>query len=89
MFEKRYKSKKILFLLATIMLLIFSCTKEKRSKVIRNEVVKNDSAISVSNDNVEEYKYIINKRTGKVHTYSDVISRVSEKYLMNGRTIVL
>ena len=57
----------------------FSCTKEKRSEVIINEVTKEDSLINVSNNN-EEYKYIINTRTGKVHTYSDGINRVSEKY---------
>ena len=56
----------------------FSCTKEKRSEVIINEVAKDDSIISIGNNN-EEYKYIINTRTGKVHTYSDGINRVSEK----------
>jgi hypothetical protein len=57
----------------------FACTKEKRSEVIINEVAKDDSLINVSNNN-EEYKYIINTRTGKVHNYSDGINRVSEKY---------
>ena len=56
----------------------FSCTKEKRSEIITNEVAKDNSLISISN-NTEEYKYIINTRTGKVHTYSDGIKRVSEK----------
>ena len=89
MLKKSIKDRIILCLMAVAMLSLFSCTKEKRSEAIWNEVVKDDSAISITYDNAEEYKYIINTRTGKVHTYSDGISRVSEKYLMNGRTIVL
>ena len=70
--------KKLIFSILVITT-CFSCTKEKRSKVIINEVAKDDSIISIGNNN-EEYKYIINTRTGKVHTYSDGINRVSEKY---------
>ena len=70
--------KKLIFSILVITT-CFSCTKEKRSEVIINEVAKDDSLINVSNNN-EEYKYIINTRTGKVHTYSDGINRVSEKY---------
>ena len=69
--------KKLIFSILVIAT-CFSCTKEKRSKVIIHEVAKDDSLINVSNNN-EEYKYIINTRTGKVHTYSDGINRVSEK----------
>lgn len=77
MLNKTIFKKLILFVLVTMS--CFSCTKEKRSEVIINEVAKNDSIISIGNNN-EEYKYIINTRTGKVHTYSDGINRVSEKY---------
>ena len=69
--------KKLVFSILVITT-CFSCTKEKRSEVIINEVAKDDSLINVSNNN-EEYKYIINTSTGKVHTYSDGINRVSEK----------
>ena len=69
---------KKLILSILVITICFSCTKEKRSEVIINEVAKDDSLINVSNNN-EEYKYIINTRTGKVHTYSDGINRVSEK----------
>lgn len=70
--------KKLIFSILVITT-CFSCTKEKRSEIIINEVAKDNSLISISN-NTEEYKYIINTRTGKVHTYSDGINRVSEKY---------
>ncbi|MBR1453539.1 MAG: hypothetical protein IJ593_02685, partial [Lachnospiraceae bacterium] len=69
-----------LWLLLAIILVAFSCTKIERSAIIKNELSRNDSAISVTNNTIEEYKYIINKRTGKIHTYSDGINRVSEKY---------
>ena len=70
--------KKLIFSILVITT-CFSCTKEKRSEIIITEVAKDNSLISISN-NTEEYKYIINTRTGKVHTYSDGINRVSEKY---------
>lgn len=76
MLNKTIFKKLILFVLVTMS--CFSCIKEKRSEVIINEVAKDDSIISIGNNN-EEYKYIINTRTGKVHTYSDGINRVSEK----------
>lgn len=70
----------VLWLLLAIILVAFSCTKIERSAIIKNELSRNDSAISVTNNTIEEYKYIINIRTGKIHTYSDGINRVSEKY---------
>lgn len=77
---KIIKSRKLV-LYILVVFACFSCTKEKRSEVIKNEVVKKDSLINVDSSNdSEEYKYIINTRTGKVHTYSDGINRVSEKY---------
>lgn len=54
------KTKRLLLLLTTVLLLYCSCNRDKRSEVIKEEVIKNDSAISVENDNVEKYKYIIN-----------------------------
>ena len=78
----------VLCLLLSIILVAFSCTKIERSAIIKNELSRNDSAISVTNNTIEEYKYIINKRTGKIHTYSDGINRVSEKYqLMTNENI--
>lgn len=77
---KIIKSRKLV-LYILVVFACSSCTKEKRSEVIKNEVVKKDSLINVDSSNgSEEYKYIINTRTGKVHTYSDGVNRVSEKY---------
>ena len=70
----------ILFVLST---LCFSCTKEKRREIIKEEVTKSDSAIVATNnysDGDSEYKYVINKRTGKVHSYSHGSSIVSDRY---------
>ncbi|MBP3200743.1 MAG: hypothetical protein J6M39_03755, partial [Lachnospiraceae bacterium] len=65
-----------------IILVCFSCTKEKRSEIIKNEVIKNDSYIETNstNANVEESRFIINKRTGKIHSYTHGIKVVSDKY---------
>lgn len=77
---KIIKSRKLV-LYILVVFACSSCTKEKRSEVIKNEVVKKESLINVDSSNgSEEYKYIINTRTGKVHTYSDGVNRVSEKY---------
>ena len=73
------KRKILIVVVAFTMLLSLSCTKQKRSEIIRNEIQRSDSVINVSNNN-EEYKYIINRRTGKVHTYAHGTSIVSERY---------
>ena len=75
------KVKKYLYVLL-MLVLCFSCTKEKRSEIIKNEVTKNDSHIETNstNVNVEESKFIINKRTGKVHSYTHGIKVVSDRY---------
>ena len=65
------KSMKKLILLFVLSTLCFSCTKEKRSEIIKEEVIKSDSAIVATNnysDGDSKYKYVINKRTGKVHS---------------------
>ncbi len=65
-----------------IVFVCFSCTKEKRSEIIREEVAKNDSFIETREigTSVKENKFIINKRTGKVHSYTHGIKVVSNKY---------
>ena len=77
------KVKKCLYIALMIIILVcFSCTKEKRSEIIKNEVIKNDSYIETNstNANVEESRFIINKRTGKIHSYTHGIKVVSDKY---------
>ena len=79
---------KILLLLMIVILYTFACTKNERSERIKEELSRNDSVITVTNNAIEEYKYIINKRSGKIHTYSDGINRVSERYqLMSNENI--
>ena len=77
------KSMKKLIILFVLSTLCCSCTKEKRSEIIKEEVTKSDSAIVATNnysDGDSEYKYVINKRTGKVHSYSHGSSIVSDRY---------
>ena len=73
--------KKYLYIVS-MLVLCFSCTKEKRSEIIKNEVTKNKSYIETNstNANVEESRFIINKRTGKNHSYTHGIKVVSDKY---------
>ena len=79
------KSMKKLIILFVLSTLCFSCTKEKRSEIIKEEVTKSDSAIVATNnysDGDSKYKYVINKRTGKVHSYSHGSSIVSDRYIL-------
>ena len=66
----------------SMLVLCFSCTKEKRNETIKNEVTKIDSHIEINNENqkVEESKFVINKRTGKIHSYIHGIKVVSDRY---------
>ncbi len=55
------KSMKKLIILFVLSTLCFSCTKEKRSEIIKEEVTKSDSAIVATNnysDGDFEYKYV-------------------------------
>ena len=77
------KSMKKLIILFALSTLCFSRTKEKRSEIIKEEVTKSDSAIVATNnysDGDSKYRYVINKRTGKVHSYSHGSSIVSDRY---------
>ena len=79
------KSMKKLIILFVLSTLCFSCTKEKRREIIKEEVTKSDSAIVATNnysDGDSKYKYVINKRTGKVHSYSHGSSIVSDRYIL-------
>ena len=56
--------KKIMFI-TMLIILCFSCTNQKQKELASTDIIK-----SVENEVVEgEYRYIINKRTGKIHTY--------------------
>ena len=69
-------------LLLTALSLCFSCSKEKRSEIIKEEIKKDTGVISINNynNNDIEHKYVINRRTSKVHSYSHGMSIVSDKY---------
>ena len=68
--------KKCIYLLLLIILITsFSCTKEERSIAIKEELSKNDSQIveTIKNEEINP-KYIINRRSGKVHSYTHGIN---------------
>lgn len=64
--------KKCIYLVVLIILITsFSCTKEERNTVIKEELSKSDSQIVEITSNQEiTPKYIINRRSGKVHSYT-------------------
>ena len=59
-----------LLLLVLLVMLSVSCTKEKRSEIIIREI--ENETVQTQNITTEhnEYRYVINRRSGKVHTYS-------------------
>ena len=61
---------RVVVLLSIILLLSVSCTKEKRSEIIIREI--ENETVQTQNITTErnEYRYAINRRSGKVHTYS-------------------
>ena len=68
--ERTRKIIKNIFVIILI-LVCFSCTKEERSTAIKEELSKNDSQIveTIKNEEINP-KYIINRRSGKVHSYT-------------------
>ena len=66
----RIKHFKTLLLLVPLVMLSVSCTKEKRSEIIIREI--ENETVQTQNITTErnEYRYVINRRSGKVHTYS-------------------
>lgn len=64
------KHFKTLLLLVPLVMLSVSCTKEKRSEIIIREI--ENETVQTQNITTErnEYRYVINRRSGKVHTYS-------------------
>ena len=68
--ERTRKIIKNIFVIILI-LVCFSCTKEERNTIIKEEIAKNDSQIVETIKNEETNpKYIINRRSGKVHSYT-------------------
>ena len=76
------KNLKNIIIVCLVLCFCSSCTKEKRSEIIKDEIKKDTGVISINDygNNDIEYKYVINKRTGKVHSYSHGMSVVSDKY---------
>ena len=66
----RIKHFKTPLLLVPLVMLSVSCTKEKRSEIIIREI--ENETVQTQNITTErnEYRYVINRRSGKVHTYS-------------------
>ena len=76
------KNLKNIIIVCLVLCFCFSCTKEKRSEIIKVEIKKDTGVISTNNynNNDIEHNYVINKRTGKIHSYSHGMSIVSDKY---------
>ena len=54
-----------------VLIASFSCTKEERNTVIKNELTKNNPQIEVTTSNEEvKPKYIINRHSGKDHIFT-------------------
>ena len=66
----RIKYFKTLLLLVPLVMLSVSCTKEKRSEIIIREIESETTHTQSTPDAYSEYRYVINRRSGKVHTYN-------------------
>ena len=61
---------RVVLLLSIILLLSMSCTKEQRSEIIIKELNEDITQTQSEPAAHKEYRYVINRRSGKVHTYN-------------------
>ena len=61
---------RVVVLLSIILLLSMSCTKEQRSEIIIKELNEDITQTQSEPAAHNEYRYVINRRSGKVHTYN-------------------
>ena len=57
-------------MLTLLVLLSVSCTKQERSGIIIKEINNETMQPQSTPDAYSEYRYVINRRSGKVHTYN-------------------
>ena len=66
----KIKYCKIVFMLTLLVLLSVSCTKQERSEIIIKEIENETTQTQSMTEAYSEYRYVINRRSGKVHTYN-------------------
>ena len=66
----KIKYFRVVVLLSIILLLSMSCTKERRSEIIIREIENETMQTQSKPIEHNEYRYVINRRSGKVHTYN-------------------
>lgn len=59
-----------MFVALSFVLLSVSCTKQERSEIIIREIESETTHTQSTPDAYSEYRYVINRRSGKVHTYN-------------------
>ena len=57
-------------MLTLLVLLSVSCTKQERSEIIIKEIENETTQTQSMTEAYSEYRYVINRRSGKVHTYN-------------------
>ena len=66
----KIKYFRVVLLLSLIPLFSVSCTRQERSEIIIREIESETTYTQSTPDAYSEYRYVINKRSGKVHTYN-------------------
>ena len=65
----KIKYFRVALLLSLIPLFSVSCTKQERSGIIIKEINNETMQPQSRPEAYREYRYVINRRSGKVHTY--------------------
>lgn len=66
----KIKYCKIILTLTLLVLFSMSCTKQERSEIIIKEIENETTQTQSMTEAYSEYRYVINRRSGKVHTYN-------------------
>lgn len=73
--SNKYIKNKYLIIISLFVALLFvllsvSCTKQERSEIIIREIESETTHTQSTPEAYSEYRYVINRRSGKVHTYN-------------------
>lgn len=74
----KIKYCKIILTLTLLVLFSMSCTKQERSEIIINEIENETTQTQSTTEAYSEYRYVINRRSGKVHTYNHGIEIIEK-----------
>ena len=66
----KIKYCKIILTLTLLVLFSMSCNKQERSEIIINEIENETTQTQSTTEAYSEYRYVINRRSGKVHAYN-------------------